>query len=570
MTKNNSGIIKFTIGVTGHRDVAKQSYKLLRQALETQIQDIQKRFSTLPVEIICGLAEGADILVAQVALEMGIHIRAILPMPLEQYKEDFSEAGLKEFEEIISHQGVELTEIPISVEQNLNRDSQYVLLKDYIFRRSNVLLALWDNQVTGLPGGTSDVVLEYLSEDCTAPYIISETNVSRTTRPATDDDDGNLVIAIYTPREATTDLDGIAQIEYLVSDGAPNALASLNAFPHKVSNRWQGFEKYVVDRHSNYATEYISYDLYEEGDQVLDEILQNLNGEFVRADQLAMANQKFSDYLFKGFALAAGAMGFFFLAYAKLAAIKIFLLAYLCLFAVGYILFKLSKSRGWFGKHLAYRALAEAFRIKYYLTLSGNSGGVHCGRLLKMTRINRFKGIEWLYDVIRCSEPLIGRHSSSEGIDLIKTRWIKGQSDYLTKKLHALHKQHSRLEKIKSFLFFSSFIGILALLFFKKELYHMHIFSLDGKTLLVFLMGLLPLWLALWELYQSKMAVRELSWQYANQQSIFAEASRRMSEKLNSSSYEAIILGLAENSLTEIFQWTAQRFHREHEPPSAG
>jgi hypothetical protein len=570
MTKSNSGIIKFTIGVTGHRDVAKQSYKLLRRTLETQLQDIQNRFSTLPVEIICGLAEGADILVAQVALEMGIHVRAILPMPLEQYKEDFSEAGLKEFEEIISHQGVELTEIPISVEQNLNRDSQYVLLKDYIFRRSNVLLALWDNQATGLPGGTSDVVLEYLSEDCTAPYIISETNVSRTTRSATDDDDGNLVIAIYTPREATTDLDGIAQIEYLVSDGAPNALASLNAFPHKVSNRWQGFENYVVDRQSNYATEYISYDLYEEGDQILDEILQNLNGEFVRADQLAMANQKFSDYLFKGFALAAGAMGFFFLAYAKLAAIKIFLLAYLCLFAVGYILFKLSKSRGWFGKHLAYRALAEAFRIKYYLTLSGNSGGVHCGRLLKMTRINRFKGIEWLYDVIRCSEPLVGRHNSSEGIDLIKTRWIKGQSDYLTKKLHALHKQHSRLEKIKSFLFFSSFIGILALLFFKKELYHMHIFSLDGKTLLVFLMGLLPLWLALWELYQSKMAVRELSWQYANQQSIFAEASRRMSEKLNSSSYEAIILGLAENSLTEIFQWTAQRFHREHEPPSAG
>jgi hypothetical protein len=570
MTKSNSGIIKFSIGVTGHRDVAKQSYKLLRRALETQIQDIQNRFSTLPVEVVCGLAEGADILVAQVALEMGIHVRAILPMPLEQYKEDFSEAGLKEFEEIILHQGVELTEIPINVEQNLNRDSQYVLLKDYIFRRSNVLLALWDNQVTGLPGGTSDVVLEYLSEDCTAPYIISETNVSRTTRSATDDDDGNFVIAIYTPREATTDLDGIAQIEYLVSDGAPNALASLNAFPHKVRNRWQGFEKYVVDRQSNYATEYISYDLYEEGDQVLDEILQNLNGEFVRADQLAMANQKFSDYLFKGFALAAGAMGFFFLAYAKLAAIKIFLLAYLCLFAVGYILFKLSKSRGWFGKHLAYRALAEAFRIKYYLTLSGNSGGVPCGRLLKMTRINRFKGIEWLYDVIRCSEPLQGRHNSPEGIDLIKTRWIKGQSDYLTKKLHALHKQHSRLEKIKNFLFFSSFTGILALLFFKKELYHMHLFSLDGKTLLVFLMGLLPLWLALWELYQSKMAVRELSWQYANQQSIFAEASRRMSEKLNSNSYEAIILGLAESSLTEVFQWTAQRFHREHEPPSAG
>jgi len=283
-----------------------------------------------------------------------------------------------------------------------------------------------------------------------------------------------------------------------------------------------------------------------------------------------MANQKFSDMLFKGFGLAAGAMGFTFLAYAKLAAINTFLIIYLCLFVAGYILFKLSVSRGWFGKHLTYRALAETLRVKYYLTLSGISGGVRCGPLVKSSNINRFNGIEWLYDVIRCAEPLVAFRETSGGVETVRKRWIDDQSGYFTKKLHSLHSQHTMLEKVKAVLFFSSFAGIVALLFFKKDLYHMHLLGTDGKTLLVFLMGLLPLWLALWELYQSKMAIRELSWQYANQQRIFAEASRRMSAQMDPSSHKAIVIGLAERSLSEIFQWTAQRFHREHEPPAAG
>lgn len=569
MNDNHSGLIKFAIGVTGHRDCDPQTLPSIQESVSNCLEDIQRGFTNAPVEIIFGLAEGADTEVAQIALELGLNVHAVLPMPLSSYRQDFTEIGLENLEELLAHPNISVTEIPADTDGELDRDQQYVLLKDYIVRRSNVLLALWDDQVTGLPGGTSDVVLEYLAEDCAAPYSVSETNISRTERAASDDD-GNLVISIHTPRVGQATTGEAGKRAYLVSEGAPNALAKLSALPPKIAERWRGFDNYANERRSDYASEYQSWDMLQDGDIEKDNILADLNAEFVRADQLAMANQKFSDMLFKGFGIAAGAMGFTFLAYAKLAAINVFLIVYLCLFVAGYVMFKLSVSRGWFGKHLAYRALAETLRVKYYLTLSGISGNVQCGPLLKSSNINRFKGIEWLYDIIRCAEPILASRESSNGIERVRARWIDDQSNYFTKKLHSLHSQHSRLEKLKGVLFFSSFFGVVALLFFKKDLYHMHLLGTDGKTLLVFLMGLLPLWLALWELYQSKMAVRELSWQYANQQRIFAEASRRMSEPMENGSHNAIVIGLAERSLSEIFQWTAQRFHREHEPPSAG
>jgi len=568
MNDNHSGLIKFAVGVTGHRDCNPQALPLLEESVSNCLADIQRDFSNAPVEVVCGLAEGADTIVARIALKLGLNVRAILPMPLESYRQDFSENGLASLDEMLAHPNLLVTEIPVDTDGELDRDQQYVLLKDYIVRRSNVLLALWDDQVTGLPGGTSDVVLEYLAEDCAAPYSVSDVNITRIERDASDDD-GNLVISIHTPRVGTPTADEAGKRAYLVSEGAPNALANLTALPPKISDRWRGFDHYAKERNSQYGMEFESWDMLQERDVEIDSILSELNAEFVRADQLAMANQKFSDMLFKGFGIAAGAMGFTFLAYAKLAAINVFLIIYLCLFVAGYFMFKLSVSQGWFGKHLAYRALAETLRVKYFLTLSCTSGGVRCGPLLKASNINRFDGIEWLYDVIRCAEPILASRESLTGVDLVRTRWIDDQSNYFTKKLHSLHTQHSRLEKLKGVLFFSSFAGVVALLFFKDDLYHMHFLGTDGKTLLVFFMGLLPLWLALWELYQSKMAVRELSWQYANQQRIFAEASRRMSEPMENGGHKAIVVGLAERSLSEIFQWTAQRFHREHEPPSA-
>lgn len=568
--EDNNGLLTFAIGITGHRDLAPDALAAVKDHVTDQISSVGQRFKHVQVELISGLAEGADSIVAQAALDMGIKVRAILPMPLKTYEEDFSADGLRELRQLISEPNLTIEELPLQSEKPVDRDRQYAMLKDYLVRRSNILMALWDNKVTGLLGGTSDVVLEYLAQDSAETYATGNQSVHRANRSASDDDDGNLVVAIYTPRLGSKKAEAEVATSYLVSEGGPGAVAVLPEIPAKIIQRWIGLDQYAKDKKSSVYSNITCWDLLDEGDgEHADELLQ-LNQEFIRADQLAIGNQARSDMLFKGLGIMAGAMGLFFLIYAKLAALKIYLIAYLILFAAGYFLFRIGKSQAWFSKHLAYRGFAEALRVRYFLILSGCSGNVRNGPLLKMTKVSRFRGIEWLTDAIRCAEPLVANRDTSDGLELVRVRWVEDQSKYFVKKIHSLHKEHSRLEKIKGWLFAGSFIGVLALVFFKKEIYHTELFGFDGKTLLVFFMGLLPLWLALWELYQGKMAIRELTWQYSNQGRIFSEASRRMGEMTDTISRSAIISGLAESSLAEIFQWTVHRFHREHEPPSAG
>ena len=152
----------------------------------------------------------------------------------------------------------------------------------------------------------------------------------------------------------------------------------------------------------------------------------------------------------------------------------------------------------------------------------------------------------------------------------MRERWVADQSGYFERKLHALHHHHERLEKVKMWLFVGSFLGAVALLFFKKTMIHFEAGGIDGKTLLVFFMGLLPLWLGIWEIYQNKMAIRELLWQYANQLDFFRKADARLARASDDAAKIQITAELAEHSRIEIFQWNIHRFHREHEPPTAG
>ena len=83
-------------------------------------------------------------------------------------------------------------------------------------------------------------------------------------------------------------------------------------------------------------------------------------------------------------------------------------------------------------------------------------------------------------------------------------------------------------------------------------------------------MGLLPLWAAVWELYQGKMATRELLWQYSNQTRYFRAASHEIQQIKSLEDGQKIIRDLADKALIEIYMWSVHRFHREHEPPAAG
>lgn len=575
---NGQGKLIFTIGITGHRDCHPAALNKIRQSLKTELTNLKEKFTSVPIKLITGLAEGADTIAAETALELDINVHAVLPMPRSLYEDDFSGESLRRFKKFLNDPRVQINEIPLpnnlnedSFVQGESRDQLYTRLMDYIVRRSNVLIALWNGEVNNLAGGTSDVLISYLNGS--TKKTSKKDNLVLSSDKKIEDDNGNIAIWIKTPRISDAFEKMPIQTRYLISAGARGMIVERSELPTSVVERWSGFQDYLVEHKSEEGKNIPTYQLTKKrGSQYQAHLLEGINEEFVRADQLAIMNQKYSDRLFKAFGLMAAIMGLSFLVYAKIIALKIFLIAYIVLFFLGFIMFKIGDKKKWFAKHLAYRALAETLRIRFFLSLTGAGKYIDTNRIIKLTNVEEFKGFKWLRDAVRCSAPLDleAQVDSFEGLEISHKDWVDDQARYFKKKHHQLHRTHEKLERIKALLFIGVIIGFISLLVFKKYITAFDLLGVDGKTLIVFFMGLFPLWLAVWELYQNKMATRELLWQYRNQFKYFSAASTRLKNTTDNKIKCKIIAKLAERSLVEIFQWSIQRYHREHEPPSAG
>jgi hypothetical protein len=83
-------------------------------------------------------------------------------------------------------------------------------------------------------------------------------------------------------------------------------------------------------------------------------------------------------------------------------------------------------------------------------------------------------------------------------------------------------------------------------------------------------MGLLAVLLGVWELHQDKMATRELLWQYRNQLTHFSRARTQLARLSSGRTRTAVLAELGKDSLMESYLWAIHRYHREHEPPTAG
>mgnify|MGYP003542615647 FL=1 len=76
--------------------------------------------------------------------------------------------------------------------------------------------------------------------------------------------------------------------------------------------------------------------------------------------------------------------------------------------------------------------------------------------------------------------------------------------------------------------------------------------------------------LGIWEIYQNKVATRELLWQYRNQLRHFSRARLQLARDGAWQRHSAILAELGRESLMESYLWTIHRYHREHEPPASG
>jgi hypothetical protein len=199
--------LPLVIGVTGHRDLRDEDVVQLEREVAEILARLRRDYlhgdDETPIIVLSALAEGADRLVARVALRHGACLIAPLPMPIDEYRRDF-EPGLKpgnmaEFEDLFA-EAIAAPVMPLQgrsleliAKDSRQRAEQYRGVGIFITQHCNVLLALWDGNDGKIAAGGSAEVVTFKRDGI--PLI-----VSGSPRMSLDASEIGPVIEILTPR----------------------------------------------------------------------------------------------------------------------------------------------------------------------------------------------------------------------------------------------------------------------------------------------------------------------------------------------------------------------------------
>jgi hypothetical protein len=577
----------FMVGVSGHRDLDTADLPRLREAVTAFVRQLKEHLPDTELRLIVGMAEGADLLVAETALALGVSVEAVLPMPLQHYAADFNGGTFACLQELLRHPNVRCVELaamtqgseaqtPLSPAQ---RDAMYANLTDALIRRSSLLLALWDGEVSRLPGGTADTVLRYLgirTPEHPGPATLELVDAHEEADVAE-----RLVYWTPTARASAggvTDLrppcflwgtgDSPLQVQHAMPAILKHQLAELNSY-----NR----EFQQLSSAGRVACSSSLIDTLPQSLPLRDRrVLEDMDTQYGKADALAIYFQRHSDRLFHLFGVMAFTMGLAYLMYEKLTESRIVLFAYVTTLLAGLAVYYVLQGRRWFGKHLTYRALAETLRARFYLRLAGADRSVDAAEVLALSGIDRFRGFGWIAFVIKGIEPPdVDAHPlidlDDREIGSVEQAWIDNQHAYFTRKVERLERSSLRLNRLRRTLFITILLVISVLFMFGDTLRHIDLgLGIPLRNILTFSLGALAVLLGVWELHQDKMATRELLWQYRNQLSHFTRARVQLARMTTRRCRRAVLAELGKDSLMESYLWAIHRYHREHEPPSAG
>ena len=158
-----------SVGITGHRIEAlpEEAVETIVERIGTALVELKARaaelchrersiFADLPPRLlfVSPLAEGADQIAADIALELGFELHAILPFARDSYRTTLHNSGLKRFD-ILADRAACVLELPGHL---ADQHDAFVMAGRATVAHCDMLIALWD----GLPprgrGGTGEVV----------------------------------------------------------------------------------------------------------------------------------------------------------------------------------------------------------------------------------------------------------------------------------------------------------------------------------------------------------------------------------------------------------------------------
>ncbi len=505
------GRLPIVIGVTGHRRLRAADLPTHREHVRELFAHFRRRYPSTPLRIITALAEGADRLVAEVALEEGHELLVPLPLEPADYERDFPDS-VEEFHAILRRVPAEQVFVlpqeedpdPSPLTPHERRERCYRAVGVLLAQQSHVVLALWDGQQTASNAGTSAVVRLKLE----GPSGMPEAGL----RPL-DAEDGGPVYHMHAPRAGNT-AHAPGHPKWLFPQEGDAALF------HTLCKRMERFNSEPLRRslapHLPPAAEALLPDI---ASRPASE--RSLATAFATADLLARHYQRLTRAVLRLTLLFAALLALTFELYAEVLPWRALPAGYLAAFASLTALLIWQGRRDVQGRYLDYRALAEGMRVQFYWRLAGLSDNASSSYLRK-----QLDELRWIREALRAAAALPPPRAAHP--ELALEYWIGGQASYYADRAQSQRRRMHLYERGSQLSMGAGLLATALLVVFWSRLGTLPLWH----HWLVVLMGFAPIGAALWETYAERLGLRAQVNQYARFAGIFRRA-RRFADQLD-------------------------------------
>jgi len=559
--------VPLIVAVTGHRDLVAEEIPVIRERVSTFLTTLLNEYPDRGVSVMSPLAEGADQLVAEEALRLGVPLIVPLPMTRNLYVKDFESIKAREQFDFLCARAAEIYELPMTPGNTIEsigkygeaRDQQYAQLGVFLCAHCHILLAIWDGKDNDKLGGTGQVVRFH--HDDVMPGFTAESTGSGLILA---NDESDLVYHIVCSRDRE---DG--QPEESLQPGE-SWWFSLDEHEPRSRNLPERHRR-VFQFTSEFSKDALKYaeairdgawPLLQKTDHaILPAGLRDIDHIFRAADWLAIHFQKRTMFALQGTHVLALMMGLMYVAYSDIFAERYFLYAFLTFFVLATAIHIIGNRFSWHRKYLDYRTLAEGLRVQLYWA----AAGVSSGNRSKYTHDNFLQtqdpDLGWIRNVMRVAgtECDASDYREAAGLEFALREWLgdqdSGQLGYYRRKGHERLQRFRRTERMAQFAFWIGFAVIALFIIMSTEVEDVL------RDPVVILMGIMLLLVAIRQSYGFSVADAELIKQYKFMYGIFSKARKRIDATDKDDEKRRILRILGEAALGEHTQWILM--HRE-------
>ena len=524
-------------------------------------------------------------LLARLAIENGMRLAVVLPMPTEIYETDFDASSLEEFHALIA-KAEYVSELPIMSgvtpddikEHGFHRERQYAQVGAYIAARSSILIALWDGAELNLIGGTSQVV-RFKLDGIPVPYAPPHSEL--------DAPDSGPVYHIVTPRTSNPHPANAFEVNWLYPTGFHSHTEADKAYDDVYSRmetfnedairysedlkeHFRASKEYMFPAHAHSMVEHHYRNRKKKHRATIDRsndlppILKEDLDFYAIADVLSQRFQKRTKTTLQLLLTFVFFAAMFYEMYSGLFEEPAMLGLYLSMFVFSSGVYYWAERHGYQTRYLDYRALAEGLRVQFFWKLAGIEDSVADFYMRKQR-----SELDWIRNAIRaCTIENSHAHSLNplseemqrERLKLVQKHWVEDQAKYFAKAAHRDHEVLHGHERTITLLFVST----LVLAAIQTFIYTTH------NDYLLLGVGIFPVIAALLHSFLQKNAFAEHKRQYDRMSVFYHRATVHLGNLLHEdrlADARAFLAELGREALIENGDWILMHRDRPLEVP---